>query len=451
MAEGGRTLPHNLDAERSVLGGILLNPRNALISVMGIITADDFYAPAHQEIYQSMMRLEETGKPIDLITVEEDLRVREKLARVGGAEYLTDLLSAVATIQNILHHAHIVRDKSTLRRLIQTVSEVGAGAYTDQDDVQDFLDGAEQRIFELAQRTTASNYQPIKKITVQVFNTLESRFEKKQAITGVPTGYTDLDRMTAGLQPGDLIILAARPSMGKTALILNIAQNTAMQYHTPVLFFSLEMSDQQLVQRVLCSEARVDSSKLRSGFIDAEEWRSITMAASRISEAPIFIDDSSSPTLLEIRAKARRFKADRSIFAEPDQMGLIVVDYLQLVHSHRTTENRALEVAEISRGLKALAKELRLPIVALSQLRRAAEDRKDGEPQLSDLRESGAIEQDADIVMFIHRDKSEQSISESSPAKLILGKQRNGPIGAVDLMFLSRYTRFENAAKGDFQ
>jgi replicative DNA helicase len=444
MADASRTLPHNLEAEASVLGGILLNPKEALNRVLELLTPEDFYSPAYQEIFNAILQLEERSRPIDVITLEEQLRANEKLGRVGGVEVLAELAGKVPTVENIGYHARIVRDKATLRRLIRTSSEIAAAAYGEHGEVDEFIDGAEQQIFELAQRTSRSSYLPARKILIDAFNAIERRYERKQAITGVPTGFSDFDYLTAGLQRSDLVVLAARPSVGKTALCLNIAQNAALGHNIPVLIFSLEMSKESLIERVLCSEARVDSSKLRGGFIDQSDWMNLTRAASRISEAPVYIDDSAAPTVLEIRAKARRFRADKTIFSDPDQMGLIIVDYLQLVRSHRSLDSREREVAETSRGLKALAKELKVPVLALSQLRRAVEDRKDQRPQLSDLRESGAIEQDADVIAFIHRSKEQ---ADQGIAELIIGKQRNGPVGTVELVFLAKYTRFESRAR----
>ena len=446
MANGGRTLPHNLDAEASVLGGILLDPKEALTRVLDVVGAEDFYAPAHQEVFASILRLEEDGKPIDIITLEEDLQAHDKLARVGGVSALAELSSRVTTVENIGYHARIVRDKATLRSLIRTATEVAADAYAEQADAQEFLDRAEQQIFELSQRTTLTSFQPVKQILTEAFKTIARRYERKQAITGVPTGFGDFDALTAGLQQSDLVIVGARPSVGKTAFCLNIAQNTAMTYNVPVLVFSLEMSKQSLIERILSSEARIDSSKLRSGFFDQNEWMTLTRAAGRIAEAPIYIDDTAAPTILEVRTKARRFRSDKSIFSDPDQMGLVVIDYLQLMRPHHRASSREQEVAEVSRGLKALAKELRIPVIALSQLRRAVEDRKEQRPQLSDQRESGAIEQDADVITFIHRTDQHR---EQGTAELILAKHRNGPIGTVDLVFLDRYTRFESRARHD--
>ncbi|MCC6747632.1 MAG: replicative DNA helicase [Deltaproteobacteria bacterium] len=440
----GRPLPHNRDAEASVLGGVLLNPKEALNQIIELLEPDDFYVPAHQAIYNAMLRLEQFGRPVDIITLEEQLRTSDELTRVGGVSGLAELATKVPTVENIAYHARIVRDKSTLRRLIQHTSEITAKAYTEPEPVDGFVDEAEHRIFELTQRTARSSYVPAKELLISAFAAIERRYEKKQSITGVPTGFHDLDEMTAGLQRSDLIIVAARPSMGKTALCLNIAQNSATLHNVPVLVFSLEMSKESLIERILCSEARVDSQKLRRGFLDQNDWMNLTRAASRIAEAPIWIDDAAAPSVLEIRAKSRRFRADRSIFSEPDQMGLIIVDYLQLVRGPRQVDSREREVAEVSRGLKALAKEVALPVIALSQLRRAAEDRKGSPPQLSDLRESGAIEQDADVIAFIHRS---EEMRDQGLAELIIGKQRNGPVGGVPLVFLDKYTRFESRAR----
>lgn len=432
-----------------MLGGILLNPKEALDQVVEVLRTDDFYVPAHAEIFDAMLRLEELGKPIDIITLEEQLQATDKLKLVGGISTLTALAARVSTVENIGYHAHMVRDKATLRALIQKISEITTNAYTDPEDVQTFLDAAEQEIFTLSQRSISTAYSSVRDLLLKTFNAIEQRYERKEDVTGVPTGYPDLDEMTSGMQPQDLVIVAARPSMGKTAFCLNLAQNAAMQHNVPCLIFSLEMSKEALVERLLSAEARVESSKIRRGYLDQNDWMQLTRAASNLSAAPIWIDDSAAPTILEIRAKARRFRADRTIFTQPDQMGLIVIDYLQLARAHGKTQSREQEVAEISRGLKALAKEVKLPVIALSQLRRAAEDRRDGRPQLSDLRESGAIEQDADVIMFIHRPYEEGTSERKSETELIIGKQRNGPVGVVPLMFIGKYTRFESRARED--
>jgi replicative DNA helicase len=443
-----RALPHSREAEASVIGGVLLDPKEAISQVAELLTADDFYVPAHAEIFTAMLKLEQSGKPIDIITLEEQLRATEKLKLVGGVATLADLAARVSTVENIAHHGRIVRDKALMRSLIQAVSEIATDAYADPEDVDTFLDGAEQRLFELTQRAISDSYVKVRELLLKTFSNIEQRYEKKEDVTGVPTGYPDLDDMTGGLQPSDLIIVAARPSMGKTALCLNIAQNAAVGGGFPVLVFSLEMSKESLVERLLAAEARVEARRIRSGYLDQNDWMQLTRAASKLSEAPIWIDDTAAPTILELRAKARRFRADRTIFKDDNTKGMILVDYLQLARSHGRQQSREQEVAEVSRGLKALAKEVQLPVIALSQLRRAAEDRKDGRPQLSDLRESGAIEQDADVIMFIHR-TIDETAQRSSESELIIGKQRNGPVGTVKLVFIDKFTRFESLSRSE--
>ena len=425
----------------------MLNPKEALDQVAQILVQDDFYQPAHAEIFGAMLKLEEMGKPIDIITLEEQLRATGVLDRVGGIAVLAELAARVSTVANIAYHANIVRDKSTLRQIIRLSNEVANSAYDDPENPQAFVDQAEQQLFELSQRSIGEDFSPIRTLLLTTFSNIEQRYGRKEDITGVPSGYPDLDEMTGGFQAGDLVIVAARPSMGKTALCLNIAQNAARSFQIPVLVFSLEMSKEALVERLLSAEARVESAKIRRGTLDQADWMQLTKAAGTLSAAPIWIDDTAAPTILEIRAKARRFRADRSIFKEEHQMGMVIVDYLQLARSHGNTQSREQEVAEVSRGLKALAKETKMPVIALSQLRRAAEDRKDGRPQLSDLRESGAIEQDADIIMFIHRTYEEGSAERKAESELIIGKQRNGPVGSVPLIFIGKYTRFESASR----
>ena len=461
MSNPGRTLPHSPEAEAAVLAGILLSPKDAINKVLSILQPDDFYAPANQDIYEGILQLEEKGRPIDIITLEEVLAGQDKLQRAGGIGGLAELSGKVATAQNISFHAKIVRDKATLRRLIQISAQVAAEGYNDPPDVQEYLDEAEGKIFELAQRTDRSAFFPVKPILKDVFKNIQARHKRDSDITGVPSGYPDFDKLTAGLQPGDLIIVGARPSMGKTSFCINIAHNAAMDHNVPCLIFSLEMSKESLVERVVAAEAQVNSRKLRAGSFDDEEWKELTAAAGRIAELPIFIDDSAALTVLEIRAKSRRFRHDRSIFpaeAEEDEdvtpMGLIIIDYLQLVRARKDRDSREREVAEVSRGLKALAKDVKLPVIALSQLRRAVEDRKDSRPQLSDLRESGAIEQDADLIAFIHRARGNEDGEDFDPtapipAELIIGKQRNGPLGDVELVFLPKFTRFESRARHD--
>ena len=447
-----RLLPHSLDAERSVVGGVLMQPK-AFHQLADLVEAQDFYHPAHAAIYQAMVDLDAASKPIDQITVAEQMRASDSLGKLrafNGEAYFSELTSAVVTVENIAYHARHIRSKATARRLIEAAQEIAAKGYGEYGDAEEYIDEAERAIFEIAQRSQRTTYDPVKRILTGTIKSLESRYERKQAITGVPSGYHKLDAMTAGFQPSELVIIAARPSMGKTALVMNTAQNAAIEFKIPVLVFSLEMSKESLIERLLCCESRVDSSRLRAGFLDSRDWINITKGASRISEAPIWIDDSGAPTLLEIRAKCRRWRSDASIFKAPGQLGMVVIDYLQLIHGRPAgrEHSREREISEISRGLKALAKELRVPIVALSQLNRGVESRTEKRPQLSDLRESGAIEQDADVIAFIYRDEVYNKESpDKGTAEIIVGKQRNGPTGTIRLAFLNQYTRFENLAE----
>jgi len=449
-----RVLPWSQEAEMSVVGGILMHPA-AFVQVADVVQPEDFYHPAHGAIYTAMVELDEASKPIDAITVAEQMKATDTLHRLrafNGESYFTELTSAVVTIENIAFHARIVHGKATVRRLIETAQEIAAHGYGEYGDVEEFIDTAERSIFEIAQRSQRSSYESIQRVLGRSIKDIEKRYDRKQAITGVPSGYYKLDAMTAGFQPSDLIIIAARPSMGKTSLALNAVQNAAIEYGVPALVFSLEMSKESLVERLLCSESRVDSTRLRGGFLEQRDWINLTKAAGRISEAPIFIDDSGAPTLLDIRAKARRWRSDPAVFQSRDQHGIIVLDYLQLIAGRPAgrEQNREREVSEISRGLKALAKELRVPIIALSQLNRAVESRGDKRPMMSDLRESGAIEQDADVIAFIYRDEVyNKETTDKGVAEVIIGKQRTGPVGTVRLKFLNEYTRFENLAERD--
>ena len=452
------TPPHSQEAEESVIGGILLHAAT-FNKVAEFLQPDDFYHPALRAIYEAMLELERASKPIDSLTVVEQMKALEtldKLRAFNGPDFLTELMGKVITVENIEYHARIVRGKATARRLVSACTEIAARGYGEYGDVDEFIDVAEHEIFEIAQRSDKVSFEPIKKILRATIAALGKRYERKQAITGVPTTYHRFDEMTAGLQPGDLVIIAARPSMGKTSFVMNAVQNAALNFGVPALVFSLEMSKVSLGERLLCSQARVDSAKLRRGMLDQRDWVLITKAASDIAEAPIFIDDSGSPTLLEIRAKCRRWRADPKIFPPEkgeEQLGMVVIDYLQLVQGRATRdENRQNQISEISRGLKALAKELRVPVVALSQLNRGLENREDKRPKMSDIRESGAIEQDADVICFIYRDevysKDQCKEEDKGVAEIIIGKQRNGPTGIVRLAFLNTYTRFENLADG---
>jgi replicative DNA helicase len=460
------TPPQSIEAEESVIGGILVHSRK-FNDVAEFLVADDYYHPALRAIFEAMVELDSQSKPIDALTVAEQMRAMDtfdKLRAFNGADYLTELMSKVVTAENIAYHARIIRGKATARRLVEACREIAARGYGEYGDVDQYIDTAEREIFQIAQRSQRQSFEPIKTVLYTTIKNLEKRYERKQAVTGVPTGYHKLDTMTAGLQPGDLIIIAARPSMGKTSFVMNMVLNAAMiknkdeqgreRHPHPALVFSLEMSKESLCERLLCSEARVDSMKLRGGFLETKDWIRITTAAGKLAEAPIHIDDSGSPTLLEIRAKARRWRSDANLFyAGPEQMGMIVIDYLQLVQGRAAKDdNRQREISEISRGLKALAKELRVPVLALSQLNRSLEQRADKRPMMSDLRESGAIEQDADIIAFIYRDevysKDQTKEEDKGVAEIIIGKQRNGPTGTARLAFLNMYTRFENLAEG---
>ncbi len=435
--------PQSIELEQGVLGAILLE-NEALVRVLEILNERDFYQEAHRWIFQTMVELFEDNVPIDLLTVTERLRKNDRLGAMGGASYLTELVDMVPTAANVSHHAHIVRDKAVLRGLIQTATTIVTESYEDSEDIDVLLDRAEQSIFEISQRKSTTGFANINTILKGSFKHIEQLYERKELITGVPTGFADFDRLTAGLQPADLIIIAGRPSMGKTALCLNIAQHVGGQVGRPVAIFSLEMSKEQLVMRMLCAEARVNSSSLRTGFLSREDWPRLTKAAGTLSEARIHIDDSPAQSSLDVRAKARRLQA------EVGDLALVIVDYLQLMQGRARIESRQQEISEITRSLKALAKELNVPVVALSQLSRAVEQRQQRRPQLSDLRESGAIEQDADVVVLIYRDEVyDPESSDKGKAEIIIGKQRNGPTGKIDLAFIGEYTRFENLRRDD--
>ena len=440
-----RLPPQNIEAEQCVLGSILLQP-GAINKAAEIVGADDFYREAHRLIYAAMLALFDRSEPLDLITVTSHLQDARKLDTVGGPAYLASLTDLVPVAANIGHYARIVRDKAILRRLIQTSTEIAGRCYEQQDDIDALLDEVEQTVFEISRAKSGQSYWPMKTVINTTFKHVESLYERKEHITGVPTDYNDFDRMTAGLQPSDLIILAARPSMGKTALAMNIVQHVALMHKTAVGVFSLEMSKEQLGLRMLCSVSRVDSQRLRTGFLKEQDWPKLTRAYNMLLDAPIYIDDTPAITVLEMRAKARRLKTEHNI-------GLLVVDYLQLMRGRSNVQSREQEISEISRSLKAMAKELAIPVIALSQLNRSLEARPNKRPQLSDLRESGAIEQDADVICFIYRDEVYNK-AEDNPnkgiAELIVGKQRNGPTGTVRLAFLSHFTTFENLARQDY-
>ncbi len=435
--------PQNLEAEQSVLGGILLD-NLALNTVLEALDASDFYSDAHRKIFSAIIDLSNRNEPCDLITLSNILKDQKRIDQVGGTAYLASLVDNVASAANISYYVKIIKEKSILRRLIGSATEILNKSYDAAMDVDHILDEAEHAIFEISENKIRPSFHPIRDIIKESFKTIERLYDKKELITGVATGFDKLDDLTSGLQNSDLIIIAGRPSMGKTAFALNIAQYAALEMGVPVAIFSLEMAREQLATRMLAAEARVDSQRLRKGFLGETDWPKLTTAAGRLSDAPIYIDDTPAITVMEMKAKSRRLKADKGL-------GLIVLDYLQLMRGSVFKDSREQEISEISRSLKALAKELSLPVIALSQLNRKVEDRTNRRPQMADLRESGAIEQDADVIAFIYRDEV-YNHSEDNPekgiAEIIIGKQRNGPTGIVKLTFQEKYTRFENLARG---
>lgn len=432
-----------------MLGGVLL--RNEVLSQLDTIEVDDFYDHRHKVVFAAIRALEATSKPIDVVTLENEIAKSGKLEAIGGMAFLGELALRVPTPDNVIHYAEIVTDKHQARKLMLASGEILERGYDDNLEVRDYLDEAEGKIFEVTQRRDKTGPEPIKGLIKKVFSSLDERFASPDGITGVPTGFADLDQKTAGLQPTELIILAARPAMGKTAFAMSLAQNAAISGGWPCLVFSLEMSSTQLAERMLCSEARVDSSALRRGQLQRQDMTNLTYAANTLSRAPILIDDSPALSLREVRARARRFRANRELFGDK-KTGLIVIDYLQLMRgsSQAQKASREQEISEISRGLKSLAKELQCPVLALSQLNRSLESRENKRPQLSDLRESGAIEQDADVILFIYRDVVYNKDTDSpNIAEVILGKNRHGSIGTVETHFEGRFTRFENLARRD--
>jgi replicative DNA helicase len=439
--------PQNLEAEQSVLGGILIE-NYAINKVMEVLGADDFYRESHRKIYKALIDLSERDEPADSITLTNELRKNGHLDTVGGASYIASLIDSVPTAANIEYYVKIVKEKAILRKLIQTSTEIITQSYEDRGDVESFLDEAERAIFDISENRVRPSFYPIKDVVKDSFKILERLYEKKELVTGIPSGFKELDRMTAGFQPSDLIIVAGRPSMGKTAFCLNVAQYAAIQKKIPIAIFSLEMSKEQLGIRMLCSEAHVEGTKLRSGFLTESDWPRLTIAAGNLSDALIYIDDTAALTILELRAKARRLKTEKG------GLGMVIVDYLQLMKGRTRVESRQQEISEISRSLKALAKELNIPVIAVSQLSRKTEERTGNRPQLSDLRESGAIEQDADLILFIYRDEVYNRSPENpnrGKAELIIGKQRNGPIGQIELAFLDKFTTFKELYKGEVE
>jgi len=448
VAASHRTLPHNLEAERSVLGAVLLH-NDAFNAAAEVIDGNDFFRDAHRRIFDKMVKLVERGDAIDLVTLKEELTRSGELDEVGGPAYIAALVDGVPRSTNIEHYARIIKEKSTLRNLIFSANKIVSSAYEAEEEADVILDQAEHAIFAIADSKIRDGFVSLRELAHSSLDTIEQLHARKELITGVPTGFTDLDEMTSGLQPADLVIIAARPSMGKTSLVLNMAQHVGTKTDMTVGIFSLEMSKEQLFLRMLTGEARIDAHRLRGGFLGERDWDKLAKAISTLGEAKIFIDDSASIGVLEMRAKCRRLAAEHGLH-------LVIVDYVQLMQGRGRFENRTLELASISRSLKGLAKELRVPIVLLSQLSRAPESRADHRPQLSDLRESGALEQDADVVAFIYRedmylDKNQPPTDAQGVAELIIAKQRNGPTGIVKLAFIREFTRFENLAGGSSQ
>lgn len=435
-----RVPPYNVEAEQAVLGSMMID-KDAVYAAMEVLRPDDFYKEAHKLIYEGILSLDTKGEPIDMITLTEEMRQQNTLEKVGGAAYIATIANLVPSAANVQHYANIVAEKSILRRLIRYANNIASRCYEDQEDAYELLDSAEKMILEIAEDRNASGLILLKEALSEVLEKIEQMAGKKGHITGVPSFFVDLDRFTSGWQPSDLIILAARPAMGKTSFGLNIAQNAATKGNISTAIFSLEMSREQLVQRLMSSEAAIDQHKLRTGRLLDEEWVRLTRAAQPLSTAKLYIDDTPAISILELRAKARRLKAEKGL-------GLIVIDYLQLIQVNKRIENRQQEISEISRSLKALARELNVPVLALSQLSRAVEHTQDKRPSLSHLRESGALEQDADLVMFIYReDYYKPDTDKPGVAEIIIAKHRNGPTGIVELGFIKEYTKFVNLEK----
>ena len=432
-----RTLPHNLEAERSVLGAILIH-NDAFNVAAELIDAGDFFRDAHRRVFDTMVSLNERGQAIDLVTLKDELGRSGDLDDVGGAAYIAALADGVPRSTNVEQYARIVKERATLRNLIQSANRILGMAYKAEEDADTLLDQAEQEIFSIAEGRIHTGFVPLSDLVQGSFTAIEQLQEHKGLVTGVPSGFVDIDNLTSGFQPADLVIIAARPSMGKTSFVINVAQHVGIKTDRTIGFFSLEMSKEQLFMRMLTAEAEVDSHRFRGGFLSERDYGRLSTALGRLADAKVFIDDSAGLGVLEMRAKARRLKAEHGL-------DLLVVDYLQLMQGRGRFENRTQELASISRAFKALAKELNVPVLALSQLSRAPESRSDRRPQLADLRESGALEQDADVVLFIFREEQYNPTPENENlAELIIGKQRNGPTGTVRLAFLKQHTRFAN-------
>lgn len=437
-----RVPPQNVEAEQSVLGALMIE-REAISKVSEFLKAADFYREAHRVIFDTIQQLNARNDAVDMITITENLRKDNKLEAAGGISYIASLANSVPTAANVVYHARIVEEKALLRNLINSATEIAGMGYQANEEVDMILDKAEKMILDVSNRKVGQEFSPISKIVLDAFTKIEQLYASKGGLTGLSSGFKDLDRLTAGLQPSDLILIAARPSMGKTAFVLNIAQSVAIRDKQPVAFFSLEMSKEQLVQRMLCAEAMIDASRLRIGQLEDKDWTSLIRAADRLSAAPIYIDDTAGINVVELRAKARRLQIEHGL-------KLIIIDYLQLMqgNSGGKSENRQQEISEISRSLKSLARELGVPVIALSQLSRGVESRTVKKPMLSDLRESGSLEQDADIVAFLYRDDYYNPDSErKNITEIIIAKHRNGPVDSVELFFHKQFTKFSDLAK----
>ena len=433
-----KKVPHDADAEQAVLSSILMD-KDAAAEAFELLKADDFYSPENREVFRAALQLYTKGDPIDVVTVKNQLEENGVFAEIGGVETLANIAAAVGSSVNVKSYAKIVEEKSVLRRLIKLSGELSEISYKGADDINVILDKAEKGIFDVMQNRNTDSFASIMDVAYNTFSNIEKIYNSNEKITGISTGFTDFDAKTAGLQKSDLILIAARPSMGKTAFVLNVAQYAAVRDHVPVAIFSLEMSKEQLVNRMLCAEALVDAQKVRTGELYSDDWSKLVESMGVLSEAPIYIDDTPGITAMEIRAKCRRLKIEKGL-------GLVVIDYLQLMSGSGRSDSRQQEISEISRSLKAIAREIEAPVIALSQLSRACEARSDHRPMLSDLRESGAIEQDADLVAFLYRDEYyfPEKTEKKNQAELIIAKQRNGPTGTVNLTWLGQYTKFAN-------
>lgn len=435
-----RVLPHSIEAEQSVIGSMIMD-KEAVVIASEIINGEDFYGKQYGILFDSMVELYNEGKPIDLITLQDRLREKDVPPEISSLEFVRDLMSTVITSANVKHYANIVAEKSLLRKLIKTNEEIANTCYVGKDKVEDILADTEKKIFQLLQRRTADEYVPIKDVVVRALEKIEMASKTKGNVTGLPTGFIDLDYKTSGMQPSDLVLIAARPSMGKTAFVLNIAQHMAFHNNVTTAIFSLEMSNEQLVNRLLALESRVDSQAIRTGNLADSDWEKLIEGAGIIGKSNLIIDDTPGISISELRSKCRKYKLEHNL-------GIIIIDYLQLMTGSGRSDSRQQEISDISRSLKSLARELHVPVLALSQLSRAVEQRPDHRPMLSDLRESGAIEQDADVVMFLYRDDYYNKDSENKNiAEVIIAKQRNGPIGTVNLVWLPNYTKFANMEK----